>query len=219
MEVQGGKLIYEDKTCLCTETGCPGQMGVQRPCKYMGRAVKGKFSGGQCPDCGATRKISHSWCLPTGKFIICPLCKGTQRVEETRYDNLLYSILRTIPLVVVRQQRSSTFNEAWLGIGCLYSSQDYGRSWKSSDEDVLIKVRASLQHGIQACHVVDESDLLPEAIVILVHRDGYSVRSALKLDQVALELSYKEGMALGIQIAGHGGNGTLAATGLLLDSN
>jgi hypothetical protein len=133
---------------------------------------------------------------------------------ETRYDYLPKDILETIPLLLVRQDRGATFNESLLGLGCLWSSIDYGRAWKTPEDQFLTQVRQEIdKHGsVQACHVVDGQDQLPPAIGVFVHRDGYSLRAMTQdsVLKIARERGYAEGMAVGMLVYRLGGHGTLA---------
>jgi hypothetical protein len=170
--------------------------------------------GKPCPDCGATRKLDHKGFIPTAESRQCGRCEGSGTVLETRYDYLPKDILEAIPLLLVRQDRGATFNESLLGLGCLWSAIDYGRAWKTPEDQFLTQVRQEIdKHGpAQACHVVDGQDQLPPAIGVFVHRDGYSLRAMTQESvlKMARERGYAEGMAVGMLVYQLGGNGPLA---------
>lgn len=213
MKVQDGKLVYETKPCWCAEGERPGQVQEYRRCKYYDQKVKGRFPADHCPDCDATRQHSHLYSISTGQWKACDRCNGTLRLPEGRTDYMPQEIVAAIPLKVFRLNRGMTFNESLLGMGCLWSCQDYGRAWSSQDSVTLKHVQEELQnHSAQACAVVDEEDRLPQAIGIFVNIGGYSVRSLTpdRLAKMGLERDYETGMQAGIAVSNQGGHGTLA---------
>jgi len=214
--VDGGKIVYGTKSCYCALYGKqrPGESERLRRCPNMGRTVG---RGNSCHECGARRKGAHSSMIRTGEWRTCTACNGTAIVPEDRYNYIPAGLLSDIPLQVVRLDRGMTFNESLLGIGCLWSVQDYGKAWDMSDVDVLVKVRAELgTTSVQACAVVDRADMLAEGIGIFVNRSGYSLRTITPetMAQIGRELDYATGMRVGMRVYGAGGNGTIAGTGI-----
>ena len=201
MHTESNKLIYDTTECsTCTGTGkytpfesCPRQNKPQR--------------GVPCPYCGGTRIDGHHQ-IPKPQ-VECPKCEGSLVEPETRYDAMPIGILDYIPLKVIHSNRAITFNESWIGTGCLWSTMDYGAHKALSDEKLIAKVREGI-HFTQACKVVDKQDMLPAFIAILTNDSGYSVRSGWMIDQVLVERGASEGMAYGIKVYSEGGNGTIA---------
>lgn len=206
MRVENGKLVYATTTCwTCNGTGA---YRPNHPCPRYDRPQNGQ----PCPHCGSTTKHGHHY-LPDGQDVTCGRCQGTGKVPENRYDYLPSEIVTAIPLVVVRSNRAITFNESYLGIGCLWSSVDYGAHRRLSDEALAEKIRSDMSqgHSVQACHVVDKEDRLPPFIAICCNNQGYSVRSAWELPQLLQEWDVETGMLVGTAVYRAGGHGTLAA--------
>ena len=207
MRQNNGRLIYEPRVC----PGCDGgkTVGGFRRCSFYDKPMRGH----PCPDCGSTRRYGHNCGISTAERSLCGRCEGSGTVLETRYDYLPADILQVVPVLIVRQNRAATFNESLLGLGCLWSSIDYGQAWGMPEDQLYAKVRqAIVKHSSQACSVVDDQDCLPPAIGVFVHREGYSVRPITEdsLRSLARERGYAEGMAVGMLVYRLGGHGTLA---------
>lgn len=201
MKVESGVLVYEYKQCFtCMGSG---RYTPHVPCPNQHKAQRGK----PCAHCGATHKFDHHW-LPQ-ESVQCPKCLGTLIEREDRYDYMPVEILRSIPVKVLRSTREATWNESWLGHGCLWSTVDYGAHRRLSDEKLIEKVREHF--SVQACAVVNEQDELPPFIALLTSDTGYSVRSAWKMGQVLIERGESEGFQHGMEVYHRGGHGTMAA--------
>lgn len=175
MHRQGDVLAYDRETCH----NCQGEgFYIERkPCPLQGRTVAQR-PGRACPHCKTTNRHNHSY-LDTGLKPTCWGCDGTGKALENRYSYMPSDLVLTLPLKVHRLQRGNSFNENYIGHGCLWSCQDYGRAAGQPDEEVLARVMADLRkgHSVQACAVVDKDDHLPNFIGIFVTRDGFSVRA------------------------------------------
>ena len=208
MRIENGKPTYELRQC--PSCGGKGTIKPMHTCPRDRQAQRGK----PCPYCGATTKWHHSWqynlSADMAKDRVCGHCQGTTKVMETRYDYMPAEITQAHPILVVRSNRGITWNEAHLGLGCLWSSVDYGVHQKMSDEDLVEKVRGNMK-SVQACHVVNDQDQLPPFIAVGCSDQGYSVRSAWMLPQLAREFDEATGMVVGMQVYRAGGHGTLAA--------
>lgn len=77
---------------------------------------------------------------------------------------------------VYRSQRAQTLNERLYGFGCCWTTTDYGMYQKLTDAELIEKVRTNVSRP-QACHVVDETDRLPNHIGIICNREGYVVKA------------------------------------------
>lgn len=213
MKADEGRIIYETKPCWCSHNERPGQVQENRHRRFYGHAINGRTKDGKCPDCGATRKHDHQGFMPTGEWNVCGRCNGTLVVPEDRYDYMPRELVCAIPHKLFRLKRGITFNESLLGIGCLWSCQDYGWAAKEPDEKVLGKVQAEIQkHSVQACAVVDDLDRLPPAIGVFINSGGYSVRALTpdRLAAMAREYDYETGLQVGMEVFNQGGHGTLA---------
>lgn len=174
MYKQGQLLVYEAKRCW----GCQGEgtYKVRRRCPLYGRTVN-RLPDRRCPHCGATAKHRHDY-LDTGTTRVCDDCHGNLEQMQTRYDTIPVDILKGIPLKVFRSGRPPTWNESWLGVGCLWSTTDYGRSAQMDDEELVLHIKAHFERDtVQACHVVDKADCLPAYLGVFMSRGGYSVRA------------------------------------------
>lgn len=198
--------MYALKTCpACGGTGKRGR-GRCRECCTGYRPVPGKL-----------RNYSQ-----VAELRPCPACGGNYRNAkwETWFDCAPAEAVRDIPLQVVRQDRSASWNESFLGLGCLFSVVDYGRAWESSDAEVMERVRDGCDH-VQACKIVQvdrEAMTLPVVplLAVIVSRGGYSVRAVFDdLTAVAAdaaeELDPQTALAVGTAVYRAGGNGTIAA--------
>jgi hypothetical protein len=88
------------------------------------------------------------------KQVTCPVCNGTARVPENSCDTMPDEMYLALPFKVYRHNRELTYGESLLGWGCVYSCEDYGAAFKSSDEKVLADVRG---HGfVQLCKVANK---------------------------------------------------------------
>lgn len=204
MRVEDGKLIYESRTCgTCDGTG---RYRGNHPCPRYDRPQKGQ----PCPFCGSTTRYGHHY-LPDAEDMVCPRCQRTLQEPETRCDYLPQEVLASIPIVVVHSNRAITWNESYLGVGCLWSTVDYGRHKTMTDEQLVAEVRDGRHSSVQATAVVDDQDRLPPFIAICCSDQGYSVRSAWKLPQLLREWDVETGHIVGMAVYHAGGHGTMAA--------
>ena len=204
MRVEDGRIVYEAKPC----PGCNGT-GRFRPVQRCPRYDRPQ-NGQPCPHCGATRKYDHHY-LPSDQEETCVQCAGRGQVLEDRCDYLPREILSALPIVVVRSDRSITWNESYLGLGCLWSTVDYGRHRTMTDEELVAGVRNGQHGSTQAIAVVDDQGRLPPFIAICCSDSGYSVRSAWKLPQLLQEWDEETGHMVGMAVYRAGGHGTMAA--------
>jgi len=178
----------------------------------MGKPVRAR-----CPKCGTRVGGTNHQYVDTGTDNPCPSCGGTGRRNESLCGTYTTAELwRSLPFRVYRQDRAISWNESFLGYGCVYSCADYGRAWAAEDSATLAAVREG-DGRHQLIKVVRESDMrLCDHIGIFLNRGGYSVRAvwgdpAPIAHRAASELSEDEGRIAGGRIAALGGNGTLFA--------
>jgi hypothetical protein len=124
-------------------------------------------------------------------------------------------LIDSVPLQILRSDRGPSWNESYLGAGCVYSCIDYGDAAKQSDDDLLARVKARQTH-ISASHFVRLEDRkqveLVQAFGVYVNRQGYSVRSLFASTGVkTFNPIPGADIAIGYAVANAGGNGTLAA--------
>jgi RecJ-like exonuclease len=211
MKIIDGKIVLETRPC----SRCDGKGEVEQyqTCPNWHKAMRGKA----CPFCGSTTKQGHSG-KHTGIMTICSNCDGKKNVPENLYDYAPESIWQGLAFKVYRQARQNTWNESYLGAGCIYSSEDYGQAAKMDDATIISKVKASGNH--QAVKFAKEEDnTLADHIGIFVTLNGYSVRAVFSgvkavADKIAREPSPTVARIVGGMIAADGGNGTAFAAGL-----
>ena len=211
MRQEGNKVVLETKACSCTWRGTPGLVAKTIPCptcKGTGRGPKGGVNG--CRKCHGFRTTYSDT-----ENVTCSGCNGTAIVPENSCDTMPDEMYLALPFKVYRHNRLLTYGESLLGWGCVYSCEDYGRSFKATDESVITDVRS---HGhVQLCKVVNKELELCDHVGIFIAANGYSVRPVYRKDgldaiaTIASERSYNDGMATGMKIAAAGGNGTLGA--------
>lgn len=226
MRLEGNKIILEDETChMCGSNGLPiGKAPSRKPCPTCNGTRRGKRGGRNgCKDC-FTGTVAD-WDNP----ITCDCCDGLGKVPETMTSFMRgerkREIIDALPIKLFFADRGSTFNEAYLGLGTVYAMNDYGRAWQrlearddESINDFLSEIRDDLNETtVQGCKIADKDGTLVNHLLVIVHRNGYSVRPSKTEDssdvimQANGEPSEAAGMLLGSLIAGQGGNGTLAA--------
>lgn len=242
MHFDGISLTLERKDC----TACAGSSRrAEVPRGYQpvfGFRKCGKCNGtgrrgsGKCRECNGdyqrSRRQYDANAAPAGfvtdydtvaRLEQCPKCHGAWEAAEwenfTDYAPQLASA--SLPLRIVRQDRGASWNESYLGIGCLWSVVDYGAAWAMSDEDLESKVAADLYNRrVQACKIVapysreDKEAALCDYVAVVVTRGGYSLRAVFTGDETgdaARELSVSQGFRVGNAVFAAGGNGTLAA--------
>jgi hypothetical protein len=125
---------------------------------------------------------------------------------------VMAELLERVPVLVERRDRGATWNEEYVGLGCICSVTDYGRSAEMGDAELIALARERIARGAQACHVVDDADRLPDAIIVAAHRSGYSVRALHGgASVVPLGEPHDSARRRGEAVLNVGGNGTLAA--------
>ncbi len=170
--------------------------------------------------------------------VICEGCNGTAKVPETmnsRVTSDFYkSFLNITRVFIVPQHRSISFNESYLGIGIVCGIMDYSDRWKryldnpSNATEIIPKIFEIIQKDsfVQLSHIakMDKDSKvidLCSGLYALVHRDGFSVRASYMADgsdvckKASTEPSEQLGMMIGVAVYEEGGNGTLAAAGVI----
>lgn len=110
---------------------------------------------------------------------------------------VMAALAAELTIVVGAANRGGTWNEAHLGLGTLWSTTDYGRTWdrlvKAAQEDIGTDPRVHLPAVIDAFREEIRADLTREStqwvklleddrtitgtVAVQVHRDGYTVIS------------------------------------------
>jgi hypothetical protein len=172
-------LTLDRMNCTACSFNQPGTMSTVLPCPTNGKGPKGGRDG--CRTChGSRRHYDHETRVP------CSQCGGAyeRAAVETFTDSAPREAILTLAetLTVVRQDRAGTWNEAYLGIGSLWSCSDYGRAWERPDEELVAEIRERLTtERVQACKIVqpyervDTDARLVDRLVIVLHRDGYLI--------------------------------------------
>jgi hypothetical protein len=187
-----------------------------RTCKGTGKGARGGVRG--CKSCyGSGNGYDHV------NRSTCEKCNGSpQRAEmETWCDGVPTEAVAALQLRIARQDRAVSWNESFLGLGCLWSSADYGRAWEREDIEILSDIREKLlADRTQATKLLaagyDREATTAEIVrglVIVVTHGGYSVRADTELAESNAEREPDRAVALQIGMAVYrsGGNGTMAA--------
>ena len=168
MRIENGRVIYETEPCVW----CHGDKTVKDigPCPRDGKNQHGQ----PCPYCGRTRKPHVIY--DSGRVLPCRHCNARGFTPETRYSWVSEELWQSLVFCVYRSQRAQTLNERLYGFGCCWTTTDYGTYQKLTDAELIEKVRTNVSRP-QACHVVDETDRLPNHIGIICNREGYVVKA------------------------------------------
>ncbi len=172
MQVIEGRVVLGERACRCCHSFPAGKAAGKKPCEACsgtGRGKRGKEGG--CKECYGSKTRPDFVNL-----ITCDYCEGAGVVAETECDNIGSADYQAIPVQVVREDRGSTWAEEYLPFGCVYSVIDYGRSWPLTDEAIIEKMHAEANY-VQVCKVSRDL-VIADAILILVHRQGYTVKAA-----------------------------------------
>jgi len=197
----------------------PGTVATEKPCPKCEGTGNGPRGGARgCRMCHGFGKAYDQEHRST-----CPKCHGApQRVElESWTDHAPAEAVGAMQLRVARQDRDTSWNEQYLGLGCLWSSTDYGKAWDRTDIEVLSDVREQLLNGrtqaskLLAVEYDRDALTLPivRGLVVVVSRNGYSVRpdTALAESRAEREPDSTTAHIIGAAVYNAGGNGTLAA--------
>ena len=196
------EIVMERTDCsTCNWQPVPGTMPGKRTCRACGGTGEGPRGGkNKCRgEKIAGSKYAYDTCY-RGQIIDfdiripCYSCEGKYENAqmESPYDyapgGMLAGLIDSgaVGLRVHRVNRGGTAQERLLGVG-LWSSTDYGDAWKMPDEDVrekvlgkirddstqVVKFTAKAERGAERVTVCAE-------IVVILHRDGYSVVGVTK---------------------------------------
>ena len=197
MKIENGTLVLETTSCHCASTPTPGQIVPIQSCCQKKRCTV-------CKGDGYLRL----------QAVICNTCNGTRRRAETFSDYVPQEMIDSVPVRILRADRQASWNESYLGIGCVYSCIDYGDAARQSDEALLARLKERNTH-FQACHFVRLENRQPvefvEAFGVYVNRSGFSVRPIFASTGLKTFNPPGTDIAIGLAVANAGGNGTLAA--------
>ena len=210
--VENGKLIIGLRKCrTCWGSGTIAPQITCRICKGTGRGARGGRGG--CHGCSGMR-VQYDQL----NQVTCPKCGGVnseQAEQGDLYDYLPDDLWAALPMKVYRAERALSYNESFLGLGTVYSCEDYGRSAQMTDGALIAEVRRP--HTVQGCKVAQTDGTLCDHVGIFTARNGYSVRAVFSDGPSAIEATIArergkdEGRAVGSMLAGVGLNGTLGA--------
>jgi hypothetical protein len=168
-------IVFDPARCHSCHDGVSPRQIKCRTCRGTGNGVRGGRGG--CRTCHGS---GHGY--DAKDLVTCRYCDGTgYRGSEDTCSAMPHGFLDALGVTyeVVRQDRAELMAERLFGLG-FYSCGDYGDAWKANDDDALIaKVRESLNTGYTQLTklLADHRDVstLSRRVVILVHRQGYSV--------------------------------------------
>lgn len=181
MRIQDGKLVLELKDCH----ECAHYHGIDKgyirepvyvPCKGCNGTGRTKSDKNRCgyKDCYFGQYVTGY------NVVVCPSCNGEYTLFEPEgyTDNMPVNLHHTLGYRVYRTNLRQTWNEAHIGMGCLYSVTDYGECHKMTDEDLVAKV-SGRDERMQGCKIVRSRDDLTvcDHLGIVVNDMGYSVRA------------------------------------------
>ena len=168
-------LTLDYHTCFC---GDGTQSGYSRctVCGGTGKGKRGKMGG--CKRCyGRGSEVNHAIRIP------CATCNGTTLVKDDWCSNIPQEacVFLAENITITRQARVNNWNENYLGLGSLWTVQDYGAAWSGDDDKLKEKVASEILRGhVQAVKVVPVEEGLRsrmcDGIVVRVRQDGYSVQ-------------------------------------------
>jgi hypothetical protein len=179
-------LTLDTKECFCRDGKVAGPITCVK-CHGTGQGPKGGRNG--CKMCNGTGTMYSMEFNP----LVCGACHGTMTVAETWYDRIPKEAVAALAdrIVVKRVERRNDWIENHLGLGALWTAQDYGQAWERTDAQVVADIRDSLLNGhggfIQAVNVIDragtcehtKSCIMADQIVVEVRKDGYSVKAKI----------------------------------------
>ena len=177
MEIIDNKVVLGTRECHCVRS--TAGTGKAWNIKYCQNYTKAQGTHNcilkKCPNNPSGKREWHE----LSRYIVtCSGCGGAGKVEENYCDTL--TLPENFPIRVQRVGRGNTFNENYLGMGCLYSSMDYGEAAKKTDKEVEALVRANRSTlQTQAVKVVKSKDNLTlcDFLLVNVTANGYSVRA------------------------------------------
>lgn len=183
-------LVLEQKDCETCVYGAGerGQYTGRKVCEVCGGTGHGPRGGvGKCRGCSG---FGHQ--PDFDNPVPCPACGGDWQgtALESFCDTAPDAAVLAMPVRIARLDRRNTFNENFIGMGCLWSTTDYGTAAAMTDDDLLEAVRTELtHHRVQAVKILRPYQrgatvaLLHDTLVIAVTRDGYSVRALSDLKE------------------------------------
>ena len=185
MYIEDGKFVYESKTCASCEGFGKGARYRSncKTCKGTGRGPRGEKR--RCKAC-----YGRGWEYQTDMMLPCPVCKGTGRVKQSRCDRVPLEIVAKLPIRILIRRGGNTFNESYLGVGCVWSVADYGTAYSLLRRGAELKelservaefqkrIKEQLtQRSTQAIHISTEDGTLCDFIAVIVNSGGYSLRA------------------------------------------
>lgn len=177
MRYDNGTLTLDTRPCHCGD-GTDAKRVRCSVCNGTGRGARGGANG--CKACRGLR-----WEYSKTERVTCGRCNGTTFVPENWTDDIPQAAVDDLAanIEIVRTDRHNDWVENHLGLGALWTCQDYGRAWNGTDEAVRAAVVAQMGR-VQACKVMDYdqhrneySAPMAAGIVVQVRRDGYSVKA------------------------------------------
>lgn len=169
-------MVYGRKDCTCGDGTCSSKENCPE-CKGTGRGKRGGKGG--CKKC-----YGYKYVYNHDVRSVCDCCNGNFKnfFEENNCDDLPNNWIDNVPLVIKRSNAGLSFNESYLDYGLVYSLFDHGKSFNSSDEDIIREVQDRLrEEKTQAIKVINKANEMPKCLYVSVKLAGYSVISSWRV--------------------------------------
>lgn len=159
---------------------------------YKSQAIADRYiASGKARRCTHCDDNGMSWIVPAEqRCLACSDC-GKQPVYDsastimpemldlTDYfpNGFLAEYVKDAVVIIDRQGGVLTVGESLLGLGTVWSSSDYGRTWEMNDDDIVKMIKNDIAEGHhQMIKLVDKkSRKLSRLIGIRLTRSGYGV--------------------------------------------
>ena len=204
---------YSCSTCNGHGVAKRGGYGGYKTAKTAATALRNGH-GRKCTYCDGTGSLTYPLTLSCyrcddGKIITSALPGQAWPEDSSRHiryqsgrGEVAKAYADAVTIVVKGENRQGTWNEAYLGLGSIVSVTDYGTVFdslvKAAREERLDAevervrgiARERIAEGTQWVKLTREDGTLAEAVVITVHRNGYSVQAVGAVERVAVPPTY-----------------------------
>lgn len=157
-----------------------GKVPNEKRCPVCWGTGSGPRGGkGGCHNCNGYGTV-----FDRDDLIACQHCGGDyEGADAERWtDHVPPLAMELIPIWIEHTDRPNSWNENYLGMGSLYSCQDYGKASMMSDDDIRAMIRADVvARPPQATKVTgdigSQRRKLATNLRVTVTRDGFNVKA------------------------------------------